>query len=254
MSLKINNRFYASALHFSISLLIFSVFVVVLINFWYPAPYFTAAGGWQGLKIVAAIDLILGPALTLIVFNIKKSKKELYTDLSIIAFIQLAALTWGISTVYNQRPIAAVFWEDSFYTVPASALEKQGINLESLSKYGTEKPIYIFAEQPQTIMDKQELIDSILTEHIPPYHQIKRYRAIESHYNDIFKRSVDINEIIEHNSDMKKEINEILTRSNTILDENYYISLQSKYRNIILIFKHSGELLGTANAPIKDTA
>jgi hypothetical protein len=250
---RIQNRFTATFLHFTISLIIFSFFLAVLLTYWYPAPFFTASGGWQGLKIVAAIDLILGPSLTLIIYNRNKSKLELGTDLSIIACIQLAALIWGVTTVYSQRPIAAVFWEDSFYTVPASALEKQGINLDTLDKYGTDEPFYIFAEQPKTLEEKQELIDSILKERIPPYQQIARYRPIELHYNDIFKRSVNIHEIIEYNLEMKKEIDDVISQSNTSLNENYYISLQSKYHNIILVFSQTGELLGTASAPLKST-
>jgi len=252
VKLKIKNRYFASALHFTISLFVFSIFVLVLLNFWYPAPYFTASGGWQGLKIVAAVDLILGPALTLIIYNLNKSKLELISDFSIIGFVQIAALTWGITTVYSQRPVAAVFWEDGFYTVPASALEKQGVDLADLEKYGTEKPLYIFAENPQTVEGKQELIESILTERIPPYHQIKRFRPIESHYDDIFKRGVDIREIIKNNMDMKKEVDEVVSRYNTSLSDNHYISLKSKYRNIILIFNQAGKLLGTASAPLKN--
>jgi hypothetical protein len=249
---KIRNRYAASFLHFAISLAIFSIFLLVLLTYWYPAPFFTASGGLQGLKIVAAIDLVLGPALTLIIYNINKSKLELFTDFSIIGFIQIAALTWGITTVYNQRPVAAVFWEDGFYTVPASAFEKLGVDLAVLGKYGDEKPLYIFAEQPQTVEEKQELIESILTEHIPPYHQIKRFRPIESHYEDIFKHGVDINEIIKNNVAMRKEVDGVISLNNTSLNDNHYISLKSKYRNIILIFNQAGKLLGTASAPLKD--
>lgn len=253
MNLKIKNRYIASALHFTVSLLIFSIFVFILLYYWYPAPYFTASGGWQGLKIVAAVDLVLGPALTLIIYNIKKSRLELFTDFSIIATVQVAALVWGITTVYSQRPIAAVFWEDGFYTVPASALENQGVSLDILDQYGAKKPLYIFAEQPKTLEEKQALIESILQEHIPPYHQVERYRPIDLHFDEIFKRSVDINEIIEHNLDMKKEIDEVIRKSKTLLSENHYISLKSKYRNIILIFSQAGKLLGTASAPLKST-
>lgn len=252
MALKIKNRFAAGLFHFSLSFFIFSIFIFVLLKFWYPAPYFTASGGWQGLKIVAAIDLVMGPALTLIVFNTKKSKKELFLDFSIIAFMQVAALLWGITTIYNQRPIAAVFWDNGFYTVPASALLQQGINLEELEKFGTEKPVYIYAQQPQTAEQQEALIASILKDKIPPYQQLYRFKPIEQHYEDIYKHNVDILEIISTNSDMKDEIDEVLKKTGTSLHDNHYIALISKYRNIILVYNQDNQLTGTASASFKD--
>ena len=252
MTLNIKNRYTACLLHFTISLLVFSIFILVLLTLWYPTPYFTASGGWQGLKIVAAIDLVLGPSLTLIIFNLNKPKKELIFDFSIIAFLQIAALWWGVSTVYNQRPVAAVFWEDGFYTVPASALIEQGINLDILDKYGPEKPVYIFAEKPATVKEKEEMVATILNDQLPPYQQIKLYRPIKSNFDSIYKRNLDISEIISHNSEMKKEIDDILQESGTVLENNHYVALISKYRNIILAFDQQNQLIGTASAPFKD--
>src|SRR5210317_459647 len=122
--MNFREKLIASALHFTVSLIIFSVFIYILLIHWYPSPYFTASGGWQGLKIVVLVDLVLGPLLTFIVFNKKKSRLELTIDLSLIVGLQLAALVWGIVTVYQQRPLAIVFWDDRFYTVPAGALSE----------------------------------------------------------------------------------------------------------------------------------
>ncbi len=252
MKSKIRNRLIASFLHFSISLFVFSIFILILLNFWYPQPFFTASGGLQGLKIVAAVDLVLGPALTLIVFNLSKPKKELVTDLSIIAVIQIAALLWGVVTVYNQRPVAAVFWENGFYTVPANAVNDKGVTLEQLEKYGAEKPVYIFAMQPQSDEDREKMVDTILKDKIPPYQQADLLRPIEEHYADIYKHSVDIQQIITFNSDMKDQIEQILAETNTSLKDNHYIALISKYRNIILVYNQDNKIIGTANAPFKD--
>ena len=69
-------RLTAALAHFLLSLIVFLVVVIVLVLFWYPEPHFNASGGWQGLKIAASIDLILGPLLTFVIFNPKKSKSE----------------------------------------------------------------------------------------------------------------------------------------------------------------------------------
>lgn len=114
------NRFQAFGIHFGISLLIF-VFLAYLVLFhWYPDFFFESDGGWQGMRIIVFVDLVLGPVLTLVVFNPKKP--ELPRDLSIIGAIQIACLTAGTHVVWNERPIALVYVDETFYSMPTSTL------------------------------------------------------------------------------------------------------------------------------------
>ena len=135
-------RLRAALTHLLMSLAVFSIFVFILVFVWYPAPYFIAAGGWQGLKIVAGVDLVLGPLLTLIIFDIAKEKRELLGDLTVIVLLQITALAWGVNTIYKQRPVAVVFWENTFITVPASALINEQFNTDELKQYGNDQPGY----------------------------------------------------------------------------------------------------------------
>ena len=75
------NRFGAFAVHLGISLIIFIILGYLILFHWYPDFFFTSDGGWQGIRIVAFVDLVLGPVLTLVVFNNKKPKAELRRDL-----------------------------------------------------------------------------------------------------------------------------------------------------------------------------
>ncbi len=107
----------AFAIHLFVSLLVFSTLVAVMLVYWFPGDLFIMDGGWEGLKLVAMVDLVLGPALTLILF--KPGKPGLKFDLSVIAAVQIAALLYGFYTTYNQRTIAIVFAENEFATVSA---------------------------------------------------------------------------------------------------------------------------------------
>ena len=107
----------AFAIHALLSLIVFSSLVVVMLLFWFPGDLFFMDGGWEGLKLVAMIDLVLGPLLTLILF--KPGKPGLKFDLSIIAALQLVALAYGFYTTYHQRTVAVVFAENEFATVSA---------------------------------------------------------------------------------------------------------------------------------------
>jgi len=115
------NRWKAAALHLGISALIAVVVVTVMLALWYPQPYFDAMGGMGLLKILIGVDVAIGPLLTLIIFDTRK--KNLRFDLSVIAFLQIAALAYGVYIMFEARPVYTVFVKDRFEVVPADQLD-----------------------------------------------------------------------------------------------------------------------------------
>ncbi|MCH2041473.1 MAG: hypothetical protein MK185_12645 [Saccharospirillaceae bacterium] len=99
------NRYQAFGIHFLASLVVFAILTALIFFYWFPGILRVADPSWQQILIViAGVDLVLGPALTLIIFN--PAKKSLKMDLSIIAALQIAALAYGSYTVHNTRPLA----------------------------------------------------------------------------------------------------------------------------------------------------
>ena len=60
----------AFLIHFGISLIVFIVLAAIMRLVWYPGDLFWMDGGWQGMQLIAPIDLVLGPALTLSLIHI----------------------------------------------------------------------------------------------------------------------------------------------------------------------------------------
>ena len=65
------------------------------------------------------VDVILGPLITLAIFNRAKPWSELRRDLIIVALIQISALGYGLWTVFAARPVHMVFEYDRFRVVHA---------------------------------------------------------------------------------------------------------------------------------------
>jgi hypothetical protein len=65
---------------------------------WYPPPYFEVDGGWRILRILAGVDVVVGPLLTLILF--KPGKPGLKFDMTCIALMQIGALVYGGTIIY----------------------------------------------------------------------------------------------------------------------------------------------------------
>lgn len=112
-------RLKASGIHLGISLAIAALAALLVFLLWYPYPYREISGGRELFFIVVAVDVILGPLITLTVFNRRKPRSELLRDLGIVGLIQLAALLYGLWTVFAARPVHLVFEIDRFRVIHA---------------------------------------------------------------------------------------------------------------------------------------
>jgi hypothetical protein len=114
-------RWKASAIHFAISFAVLVVIVGIVAWRWYPPQLFAMAKAGQLLSILAGVDLVLGPLLTLLVY--KQGKKSLKFDLSVIALLQIAAMAFGLLTVWQSRPVYLVAISDRFRLVFANEID-----------------------------------------------------------------------------------------------------------------------------------
>ena len=105
----LKERLRASAIHLAISLAIASVAAQLVFGLWYPYPYREISGGRELFLLVIAVDVVMGPLITLIIFNRSKSHRHLVMDFSAVALLQLAALSYGLFTVFIARPVHLVF-------------------------------------------------------------------------------------------------------------------------------------------------
>jgi len=113
------SRARAASIHLGLSVLIASASALLVFAFWYPYPYREISGGRELFTLVVAVDVVLGPLITLVVFDRRKPVRELVRDLSVVVLLQLAALSYGLWAVYLGRPAHLVFEFDRFRAVHA---------------------------------------------------------------------------------------------------------------------------------------
>lgn len=106
------SRSRAFSSHLALSTVVVGVVCAVIFFVWYPHPYFQAVGAWNVLRVLIGVDLVLGPLLTLVLF--KPGKWGLKFDIAFIACVQLAALIYGVTVIYRERPYFNVFAVDRF--------------------------------------------------------------------------------------------------------------------------------------------
>ncbi len=115
VEIRVMNRFKAAAIHLGLSALVGLVVFLWLHWMWYPSGLFRLTGGVSLLKLLLSVDVVLGPLITLIIFNTKK--KNLKFDLSCIAFLQIAALSYGVYTMWLARPVWLAYTSEHFEVV-----------------------------------------------------------------------------------------------------------------------------------------
>lgn len=242
---KLISKLKAAFIHLGLSLLVFAVILYFILFVWYPEPFFTAQGGWQGIRLMALVDLVLGPSLTLIVFNHLKSRKEIVSDLSIIVLVQVCALIWGGYQVYTQRPIALVFWDGAFYTTTQDDYLSQGEKIPDFSQYSHHIPSLIYSRPLRTQLEMEEF-KALTEKSIPIYAQASFYENIEDNLESIFQYEVNIKEIMSENAQMKFMLEKI---TDGRIADYKYIALKAKYQNMVLVMDKNGWLVGSVKAP-----
>lgn len=164
------NRFGAFAVHLGISLVIFVILGYFILFHWYPDFFFTSDGGWQGIRIVAFVDLVLGPVLTLVVY--RKGKPSLRFDLSAIGVFQAVCLIAGTWVVYSERPIAMVFADGTFQSMTADDYVETG---QDIPKFSGTSPYWATVELPEDWVEQREIRRELLTSQQPLKTKVEMY-------------------------------------------------------------------------------
>ena len=135
------DRFRAAGIHLVLSLGVAVLAGVLVFGLWYPFPYRDISGGRELFLIVMAVDVAIGPLITFAIFDRAKAWTSLRRDLGVIALLQLAALGYGLWTVFVARPVHLVFEYNRFRVVhaidvPPELMDKVPAGVEALPLFG----------------------------------------------------------------------------------------------------------------------
>lgn len=241
------SRWQAFGIHLGISTLIFLVLAYLVLYHWYPDFFFDTDGGWEGMRIIVAVDLILGPCLTLIVF--KAGKPGMKTDLIMIGVFQAVCLAAGVFVVHGERPIALVYVDGQFNSMTTSSFLNANIDVPELAAivgpYPKKIQVSIPAEQGDEANLRREMMKAkrfmnLATEH---------YQNFDHSEPSFIDAAYDLEEI----QDRDQETNDIpafLERHGGNIDDYRFYPLNTRYTYLFLGFhKQSNELAGLLKTP-----
>jgi len=160
------SKLNAFLLHFTASALVVGTVLVLVWFAWYPKPLFDLVGAWSVIKVLVTVDLVLGPALTLLLY--KPGKKHLILDMSVVLVIQLAALVYGVSVIYQERPCYMVFAVDRFEAIPCRAIDQAELAQQTaIPAKLWHEPLYVVANMPDDPLKAQKILEEVVFEGKP---------------------------------------------------------------------------------------
>ena len=112
------HRIRAGLIHLSLSAAIAGLVFLPIYFLWYPDVLFARAGGGALFQLIVGVDVVIGPLITFVIFV--PGKKGLMFDLAVIAFLQTAALAYGVYVLFESRPAYIVFVKDRYELVRAN--------------------------------------------------------------------------------------------------------------------------------------
>lgn len=180
------SRWRAAGTHLALSAMVAIAVVSLLLLVWYPGPLYEASGGERLTFLLVAIDVVVGPILTLLVF--KAGKPGMKFDLAVIAILQLAFLAYGLSVISAARPAFLVFAIDRFVAVSANQLTTERLAEASDPAYARAPwsgPIQVAARPPSDPADEDRVLTSFLAgtgdlERFPKFYQPYEARAADA--------------------------------------------------------------------------
>jgi hypothetical protein len=161
---RIRTALRAAGIHLLCSLAVAALAAALVFGLWYPYPYEALSGGRELFLLVVAVDVVCGPLLTLVLFNSAKPRAELWRDLCLVALIQLAALGYGLWTVWQARPLFLVQEVDRFKVVMAPSLVDGEVAAlpASIRPSFWHGPITVAIRSPKDVKEKNTvLFDSL---------------------------------------------------------------------------------------------
>jgi hypothetical protein len=132
--------------HLLISLLVLTPVFLVIFLLWFPQPFFQTQSVIQVVVVLIAVDLVLGPLLTFVVY--RPQKKGLKFDLTVIVLVQLAAIAYGLWSIQSERPAYVVFAVDRYEVLAEKDVDFAAAGMSSFGDDDAERPVYAFAQLP----------------------------------------------------------------------------------------------------------
>jgi hypothetical protein len=237
-------RWRAAGIHLLLSAVLAIAVAALLFFVWYPGPLYEAGGGERLTFVLIAIDVVVGPVLTLLVF--KAGKRGMKFDLAVIALLQIAFLGYGLWVISAARPAFVVYVIDRFVAVGANQLSDARLAEAGRPEFGRLSwtgPVWVAATEPKDRKEADRILDSFLAgqgdlERFPKFYQDYAELAKEAG-----RRSLPLSELRQR-KDAEAVVDAFLARAGVDAEQLGWMPLVARSRDVtVIVRRDSGEVV-----------
>lgn len=241
----------AAGLHFLGSVLVAALAAALVFLVWYPHPYGLLSGGLHLFLILVSVDVVCGPLLTLVLFNPRKPRRELFTDMGLVVLIQLAALAYGLHTVYEARPLFLVHEVDRFRVVTLPDYGDVDVS-EAIARLDAplrphpfKGPVTLGIRDPKDAKERQDVMFESMAggrdyaqrpEFYVPYDTAYQAKALA--------RARPLSRFIEQYPETAAEAQEVLAKAGVAMDAALFLPVLHKQEWVAVLDGQSARILG----------
>jgi hypothetical protein len=248
-------RFEAALAHLAATAAIALISAILVFYIWYPSPFELLSGGVGLFWLIVACDVVLGPLLTLVVFDSRKSRKILVRDLAVICTVQLLALLYGLWTMFIVRPVYISFEKDSFRVVHANeVIDRQRMSQwDSTLSYPLAGPKVIslrpFKDQKEFLAISSDEIDAGIHLSYRP----ELWQPYETDRLGIILASKPVDELLARKPSMAPQVQAAIRQTQHQVKDIRYLSIVSREKYWTVLLKNdSAQILSYINLDTYD--
>lgn len=245
MSFYTASRLALASYHLLFSTVLSAIIAALIYLVWYPSPLHLATDLLSTALLLVAINLIVPPLLTVIVY--KADKKELMRDIVVIAAVQIAALLYGLFVIAQGRPAYLVLAIDDFEVVrPADvqwAQQTTAIEVDNAPKLGLfnqPKLVYSPFSADKNLRDLQQTEE--LMDGISITYRVDNYQPIMVATKVIKEKSQPLLALNNYND--TKQVNNIL---NHYPNADGWLALKAPVLDMVVLTDSTGAVIDVVN-------
>jgi len=240
----------AFAVNVAISAVVFAAVVYVVRSLWFPEPYFRIDGGLHMIALAAAVNLAVGPLITLLVYRPRRPDNGF--NCTVIALLQAAALSWGVYVMYSQRPLFAAYVGGPvrmFFPITEPLIRNTPPTAELRARL-TGHPPLVFVPLASDPSQAREMLMSALTGGRSPLTSTHLWMPIEGGaLATIVEETRDRAELEALAADAGALIDEFLAARSARFEDFAFVPLHGRYSSALLALrKRDGGVAGVVYA------
>lgn len=235
--------------HLAASAAVACLAALVVFGWWYAPPWRQLLGVGSIFGLIVAVDVVAGPLLTAVLASPRKSRRECCIDLTLVASIQLAALVYGIWSVYSARPVILAFEVDRFVVITANEVQVDQLS-EALPEFQRLSWMGPRMASLRRARSSDEFLQSV-EQSIQGSTQAMRpgwWRPYDEAIPALLQRANPLQSLIERKPAERKALEEAAGESGHGIAELRYLPLtSSKADDWVALISDVGRVVGYAN-------